>query len=132
MDSTYCTGTSSEWNYIGIDEMPPSGKIHVLTEGGISIIGNKSTPGMVAWAPLMKRNKEKEALLLKYKDDKEALLLHLAQIPDVPKLAREESNMERTYSFNRTKGVFRNTDEWIGNLEEFANTVVRLFTRDNK
>lgn len=68
----YVASSEPEWNYIGIDEEPPSGKINVLTEGGMSVNGTKTTQGMIAWAPLLKRNKAKEALLARIKDLPEA------------------------------------------------------------
>lgn len=73
MDNDYYAAHESEWRYIGIDADPPSGKIHVLTTGGISITGNRNTVGMIAWAPLMKRDRDKEALLAQYAGDPEGL-----------------------------------------------------------
>lgn len=51
---------ATQWNYLGIDQDPPSGKIHVLTVGGQSAIGSKHTVGIIAWHGLMKRDKIKE------------------------------------------------------------------------
>lgn len=73
MEYEYFASSDPEWNYIGIDKEPPSGKIHVLQEGGVSISGDRNTEGMIAWASLMTRDKEKEELLKLHKDDPVAL-----------------------------------------------------------
>ena len=45
------------------DPLPPGGaKCLLLTVGGICVIGSWSGPGLLAWAPLPKRNKIKEQL----------------------------------------------------------------------
>mgnify|MGYP001010898610 CR=1 FL=1 len=51
-----------EFQYPGAgDKIPPGGaKVHLLTVGGICIDGHWPTPGCIAWAPLPKRNKDKE------------------------------------------------------------------------
>lgn len=62
MNNLYVDGSVNRWHYLGIDEAPPSGKMHVLTIGHQSTIGDRNTEGIIAWAPLMKRDKAKEAL----------------------------------------------------------------------
>jgi hypothetical protein len=55
-----------EYLYPGLgDDKPPSGaKVIVLTKGGIASIGPWFDDGFcVGWAPLPKRNREREALL---------------------------------------------------------------------
>lgn len=69
MDEHYYAAVNNEWHYLGIDADPPSGKIHVLTDGGISVIGDRNTKGIIAWSPLMKRDKEKEALQKQFAGD---------------------------------------------------------------
>jgi hypothetical protein len=68
MDQSYFATNEATWNYLGIDEDPPSGKIQVLTVGGISTIGTRHTDGIIAWAPLIKRDKFKEQIQQEYKD----------------------------------------------------------------
>lgn len=47
------------------DERPPGGaKVLLLTQGGICVIGQwKDKSDLLGWAPLPKRDKEKEKLL---------------------------------------------------------------------
>lgn len=56
-----------EFLYPGAGDKPPPGgaKVHLLTTGGICIDGSWPTAGCMAWAPLPKRNKDKERQLTK-------------------------------------------------------------------
>jgi hypothetical protein len=62
---TYLAASAPEWLYPGVgDPLPPGGaKVSLLTIGGIQVTGTWSNEGFLAWAPLLKRNKEKEARL---------------------------------------------------------------------
>ena len=61
-DDSHVSGIA-EWQYIGVDAEPPRGKkINLLTKGYVQVIGNYTDDGsFIAWAPLIKRNKAKEA-----------------------------------------------------------------------
>lgn len=61
-DKTYVVGTH-EFQYPGAgDALPPGGaKVHLLTVGGICVDGQwRDGQGFLGWAPLPRRNKEKE------------------------------------------------------------------------
>ena len=59
-DKTYIVGTTS-WIYPYEGEVPRGCKIHILNQGGVSIIGHwDHTQGHIAWAPLHKRDAVKE------------------------------------------------------------------------
>jgi len=62
-DDAHVSGLA-EWNYIGVDENPPLGKkVNLLTKGFIQVTGHYIDDGsFIAWAPLIKRNKKKEAI----------------------------------------------------------------------
>jgi hypothetical protein len=49
------------WNYIGIDDDPPAGKILVLTTQGIIIESTRACQLMVAWHPLIRTDAVKVA-----------------------------------------------------------------------
>lgn len=61
---TYVAGVA-EYRYPGAgDETPPGGaKVLLLTIGGVCIVGTWCPRSCVAWAPLPKRDKKKEAAL---------------------------------------------------------------------
>lgn len=40
------------WNYIGIDDDPPAGKIQVLTSNGQSLLSSRTHPLIIAWSPI--------------------------------------------------------------------------------
>lgn len=61
--TTHSASVNPEWNYFGMDEDPPLGKIQILTRGGVSVTGDKGTADAIAWAPLLKRNKLKERII---------------------------------------------------------------------
>lgn len=48
-----------EWNYFGIDNDPPSGKLLILTDGGQITYGTKHHPDAIAWIN-PQRNEVKE------------------------------------------------------------------------
>jgi hypothetical protein len=52
---------SSEWSY-DMTECPPLHKCLLLTESKVAVIGmiTAGTDGYIAWAPLPKRDKDKE------------------------------------------------------------------------
>jgi hypothetical protein len=58
---TYVAGTA-EYRYPGAgDPVPPGGaKVLLLTIGGVCVVGSWDARYCVAWAPLPKRDKEKE------------------------------------------------------------------------
>lgn len=60
----YITSDNPDWLYIGIDtDSVPNQKVMVLTKGGIQMPGDRNTVGVVAYAPLIKRNRLKEDIL---------------------------------------------------------------------
>lgn len=62
----YVAGKVDEYLYPALgDPVPPGGAdVHLLTTGGICVRGPWSNDGrFLGWAPLPKRNKEREALL---------------------------------------------------------------------
>ncbi len=64
---TYLASDEAKWQYFGYPghKPPPMGtKIHMLTKGKISVDGVWKMDGsVIAWAPLIKRDKEIEAFL---------------------------------------------------------------------
>lgn len=55
---------ANEWQYIGLDaDSVPNQKVMVLTKGGIQMPGDRNTVGVVAYAPLIKRNIVKQDVL---------------------------------------------------------------------
>jgi hypothetical protein len=50
------------WNYIGIDEDPPGGRLLILTRDGDIIHGKRYDPHIIAWQYPPKRNQFKETL----------------------------------------------------------------------
>ena len=63
LTNSYIAGNAT-WRYPGAGDPLPLGgaKCLLLTVGGVCIIGSWSNPkGLLAWAPLPSRNKEKEA-----------------------------------------------------------------------
>ena len=60
----YITSDQPDWLYLGIDvDTVPNQKVMVLTKGGIQMPGDRNTVGVVAYAPLIKRNRLKEDIL---------------------------------------------------------------------
>ena len=62
----YLAGTNDGYLYPAIgDPVPPGGaKVLLLTQGGVCIIGAWTRdPFILGWAPLPRRNREKERLL---------------------------------------------------------------------
>ena len=47
------------WNYCGIDDDPPAGKILILTSSGDVVQGTRVTVNMVAWHPLLQTSAAK-------------------------------------------------------------------------
>lgn len=66
--ASYVAGKVDEYKYPALgDERPPGGAdVHLLTIGGICVRGPWSDDGRyLGWAPLPKRNHEREAELLR-------------------------------------------------------------------
>lgn len=64
---SYVAGKVDEYLYPGVGDKPPPGgaDVHLLTVGGICVRGTWVNDGrFLGWAPLPKRNKEKEQALL--------------------------------------------------------------------
>lgn len=64
----YVSGRVDEYLYPSLgDPAPPGGAdVHLLTRGGVCVRGTWVGDGrFLGWAPLPKRNKEKEARLLR-------------------------------------------------------------------
>lgn len=62
----YLAAEHPEYSYPEAGDPPaPRGvKLQILTTGGIAVLGEwKDDTNFMAWAPLIKRNKEKEALI---------------------------------------------------------------------
>ena len=62
----YVTSDESKYRYpaLGDQPPPPGADVHLLTRGGVCVRGPWSNDGRyMAWAPMPKRDKEKEALL---------------------------------------------------------------------
>lgn len=60
------TATVSTWRYpVAGDELPPGGsKVLLLTVGGVAVTGPWTHDGRyIAWAPLPRRAKDKEAAM---------------------------------------------------------------------
>jgi hypothetical protein len=60
---SYLAGPAEEYFYPAAgDEKPPGGAdVHLLTVGGVCVRGQwKDNAGFIGWAPLPKRNHEKE------------------------------------------------------------------------
>lgn len=61
--------TANEWRYVGLDvDSVPNQKVSVLTTGGIQLTGDGNTAQVVAYAPLIKRNKLKEHIIASMPD----------------------------------------------------------------
>lgn len=63
---SYLAGSVDEYHYPALgDERPPGGAdVHLLTVGGVCVRGKWSDNGFyLGWAPLPKRNHERESLL---------------------------------------------------------------------
>lgn len=64
----YLASTDPEWSYPGAGDAPaPLGvKLQLLNSGGIATMGQWTEgSNFIAWAPLLKRNRGKEARILK-------------------------------------------------------------------
>lgn len=63
-DQKYLAG-EAYWRYLGIDEKPPLGtKLSLLTKGGVQTQGEwREDCGLIAWSPLIRRDKDKERLM---------------------------------------------------------------------
>lgn len=65
---THVSSPTPQWYYKGWADhpQPPTGvKLQLLTEGGVTVLGTWSDNGnFIAWAPLLQRNKEIEAVIL--------------------------------------------------------------------
>lgn len=60
-DVGYLAGDSSFWRYAV--PAPKGIKLSLLTKGGVQVVGVWEDDLYVAWAPLIKRNKESEKRL---------------------------------------------------------------------
>lgn len=63
---SYVAAEMPEWLYPGVGDQPPplGAKVQLLTIGHVAVHGPWTDDGRyIAWAPLLKRNKEKEARL---------------------------------------------------------------------
>lgn len=61
--------SANEWQYVGLDvDKVPNQKVSLLTTGGIQLTGDGNTDQVVAFAPLIKRNKLKEQIIASMPD----------------------------------------------------------------
>lgn len=64
MESYLASHDANEWKYVGLDVPSiPHQKVSVLIEGGTQTIGDGNTCQVMAYAPLIKRNKVKEEII---------------------------------------------------------------------
>lgn len=64
MNSYLASHDANEWKYVGLDvPSVPHQKVSILVDGGTQTIGDGNTCQVMAYAPLIKRNKVKEEII---------------------------------------------------------------------